>query len=99
MIRRSQNHGVVLVRVDDHAVYSIPCSCYVNFVPYAQVKGDRITVTVVQLLVVCVCMKFHILGVVEKVIQEDVDQEHDDGPSTVPCGTPLLTACEIYNSP
>ena len=63
---------MVLVRVDDHSVHSIPCICYLNFALYAQVKGDRITVTVVQLLVVCVCMKFHLFDVLEKVAQEDV---------------------------
>ena len=42
---------------------------------YAQVQDNRIIVRVIQLLIVCVCMKFHILDDVEKVIQEDIEEK------------------------
>ena len=66
MISRPQNHGVVLVRVDDHAVFRIPR------------KGDRVRITVVQLLVVCIRMKFYFLDVIEKIVQEDVEKHRPE---------------------
>ena len=38
-------------------------------------------VTVVQLLVVCVCMKFHMFDVLEKVVQEDVEEHRSENGS------------------
>ena len=90
------NHSMVFVGVNDHAVFCIPLIRTLDLVKYPLFKGSRIHSRVIKLFVISVGVNIKVLYVGEKIVH---DMLNNIGPSTFPCGTPLVIFCHPEKEP
>ena len=81
---------MVFVEVNDHAVFCITTDSHFGPGEVSAVRGLRIHSRVIKLFVISVGVNIKVLYVGEKIVH---DMLNNIGPSTFPCGTPLVIVC------
>ena len=97
VISRPQNHGMALLSVCalmimQFSVQHAPAICNSCCIHKSRLTGLQSHAVFNCLAVICIHVKFHLLNLVKRSLKRMVK---NIGPSTLPCGRHLLTACQL----